>query len=1026
MAVNAMKAPLLVFALAVSPLTGILADDYLGSQAALEKAARIAASLEKKKDSNKDKDTPEQIATDREAFKASLSTLTPEAAASEWLSLVDRAYQPETLRSSMMGNGRRLEFNQFVEVLPSPPAWKLIAKAVTDRKSDNKAKILQGLSLRWFSHRLLGDTPALLQDYAEITSFAEGFGPEREYFVSEVVQPLEKEIFAVCDDGDTLLGILHKRLALASQPQKGGRDGYHQEFQIPDLVSLVGQEKASEFLARALTTLPQTLSIEHAEDTRKLAAQLALQHISELKAAQWELADSMDAGELYAALLKKFGAPTQPQDPAFERARVYEFLRLIMALKTAEATDLGRQISENFSLPSQGLDAVESAGRGKAVCEILHAILAENPALPYWNDYTSLAVRAGASEQMLALLKTTLARTDLAPEVRSKLAGDDAKALLAAGQVEAGVKALTELSAPIEKKSASPLNRLRRSEMDDQNIPLRVARIGQLMDRKDWIDLGLSKAEAKFQDMLKAPEQSAYLPSFVTSYAALLLDLQRGPEAEGILVQTLGNLEAKNNNITDMDPREFRDPTSGVDILCGLAGLYYSAGRYADILVLLDQAPAWAAQDLSQIATQRCYLGQQRYAPLGVCAAKALAAAGKKDEALRILRTLLAEDGGNDRIYELLIELDSANAMALLDQTFARDQFEERPLIWKADLQLKAGKLDEAEQTARAAIKIDPSDGEQGAGDRMRVYAILADVLDARGDKKNADFFRGVVEAIRLSEHADLFQEQGLISQAIALYEKSLTYFSDAYCIQSRLARQLSEQGDWKAAEEHYRRAYELMPDSFGRVESHCFGCERAFNGGRQQSIAERIFTGMAAKEPNKPQIYYLLGYLRAENENYTGALPEFLKAVELDPDYLNAWKQLSELAGNIHLPADLRNKIAANLLRLDPRQRHTSLQLNGVTDLTAVWTALEKISQAADAPPASLYPLERSAKAIAALTQKVQATKNPYASYIIQRMDRNDNIPKTPGVIFGADDFSRATATMLDASAQLLMMFPE
>ena len=52
--------------------------------------------------------------------------------------------------------------------------------------------------------------------------------------------------------------------------------------------------------------------------------------------------------------------------------------------------------------------------------------------------------------------------------------------------------------------------------------------------------------------------------------------------------------------------------------------------------------------------------------------------------------------------------------------------------------------------------------------------------------------------------------------------------FADAYCIQSRLALRYSELGDYVKAEQHYQRAFELMPDSFGRIESHCFGCEGA------------------------------------------------------------------------------------------------------------------------------------------------------------------------------------------------------
>ncbi len=83
---------------------------------------------------------------------------------------------------------------------------------------------------------------------------------------------------------------------------------------------------------------------------------------------------------------------------------------------------------------------------------------------------------------------------------------------------------------------------------------------------------------------------------------------------------------------------------------------------------------------------------------------------------------------------------------------------------------------------------------------------MLADILAARGDSKQAEFFRGVVRAIRKSELADDLHAQGLLSRAIELYKESLNDFADAYGIQSRLALCLAEQGDWKGAEEHYRR----------------------------------------------------------------------------------------------------------------------------------------------------------------------------------------------------------------------------
>jgi tetratricopeptide (TPR) repeat protein len=185
--------------------------------------------------------------------------------------------------------------------------------------------------------------------------------------------------------------------------------------------------------------------------------------------------------------------------------------------------------------------------------------------------------------------------------------------------------------------------------------------------------------------------------------------------------------------------------------------------------------------------------------------------------------------------------------------------------------------------------------------------------------QKEAEFLRGAIKAIRLAEEADKYYSAGLLKRAIEMYEESLKLFADAYCIQSRLAIQLAELGRHEEAEAHYRRAYELMPDSFGRVESHCFGCERAFDGQRAQTLAEKVFTEFAAKQPNKPQVHYLLGYLRQEQGKAAEAMQHFQTAVKLDPEYLNAWQKIQSLADDVRLPAKEHDRIVLSILRLDP-----------------------------------------------------------------------------------------------------------
>src|SRR5439155_1615231 len=195
------------------------------------------------------------------------------------------------------------------------------------------------------------------------------------------------------------------------------------------------------------------------------------------------------------------------------------------------------------------------------------------------------------------------------------------------------------------------------------------------------------------------------------------------------------------------------------------------------------------------------------------------------------------------------------------------------------------------------------------------------------------------VAAICESEMADRLQEAGLLKREVKMYEDSLKHFADAYCIQSRLAVQLADLGLHEQAEEHYRRAYELMPESFGRVESHCFGCERAFDGEKAQSIAEKVFTSLAKTAPQKPQVHYLLGYLREEQNRYAEALAHFREAVRLDPEYLNAWKHIESVGKEFPLSAADKDAVTLNIIRLDPLGRHGGREgFQNMTDLAALW----------------------------------------------------------------------------------------
>jgi tetratricopeptide (TPR) repeat protein len=175
------------------------------------------------------------------------------------------------------------------------------------------------------------------------------------------------------------------------------------------------------------------------------------------------------------------------------------------------------------------------------------------------------------------------------------------------------------------------------------------------------------------------------------------------------------------------------------------------------------------------------------------------------------------------------------------------------------------------------------------------------------------------------------------------------------------LALELAQAGKVEEATAHFQKAFELMPDSFGRIESHCFGCEGIFEQELAQQVAERVFERQLKERPDKPQVHYLLGYLRESQDRPADALKHFQKAVELDPDYYNAWEHIQQLSARLNRDDD---EATLALLRLRGPGAAGGGNFSG--DLAAYWKAIEAQQKRRQQQPKSIYPLTASAKALA------------------------------------------------------------
>jgi len=398
--------------------------------------------------------------------------------------------------------------------------------------------------------------------------------------------------------------------------------------------------------------------------------------------------------------------------------------------------------------------------------------------------------------------------------------------------------------------------------------------------------------------------------------------------------------------------------------LAQLIRIYDQAGRSSDELELIEQAPWWGVTDLAYLEDQ--------YQDLSPRVAKALAEAGRESEAIRILKEYLYGHPEDDAAYQALAEIIGPSLLPWLEELYARDRFEERPLIWKADLLRRQGKLEEAEAAGRQALKVDPTDGEQKAGDRGRGYSVLAEILRARGKAEDAAFFTKVVDSVRLAETGDRFTEAGLIQRSLDLYEKAALTFADAYCVQWRLAERLSAMGNTEEARKHYEIAFERMPEQFGQVASVCFGCEGVFTHQQSRSVADDVLTRLARTSPKKPQVHFLLGQLREAQGRRAEAYQSFRRAAELDPGYVDAWKEAYRLRAEVFLSQQETDDIALRLLRLDPMNRHAGVDAAAISDLKRLWAVYEEAGKSAAPISSRILELRESRSALDALIKRM------------------------------------------------------
>ncbi len=763
-------------------------------------------------------------------------------------------------------------------------------------------------------------------------------------------------------------------------------------IEVPDLVTLVGEEQALPLVRRALELPFSDLEVR-GNKTRALAVREALARLASLKSPPWSLIGGADSVALFEALEAKFPTPSNQGrrgggNYQFQRAEALYVAQLTAAGRSAEAQARIEKAEAQGDNLLNRLPIRELADqRPEELANLLRNLLEKQPTRPLWHTYAQLAAQLGRAGELHRMIRTHGAAAARQHQlVNLLLAADDIEAVLTA--LRADLHPVPQVpAAGVENEDSIDLNHDR---SDPAHVALQLLTLGSVLARADFI----AEAVSWYEKPQAHSKENAY-QSDPWTRTKLLFAAGRAGLAERLLME---ELQRTNDHSGERDNPQ---------VLSSLVRLYAAAGRPADAVTILTKSERWGASDLADISNG-CD-AHEAIPPLAVVAGQALLATGKSDLAWACALLALDQAPTCDAAYALLLALpDTGNpdtgAKAILQRLQRQDALEERPLIWSAQLAVNAKSWPEAEKLARQAMELDPSDGDQGPGDRMRARAVLAEALEAQGKHEEAKPLRIALNAIRQGERADVYSRAGLATRAAAAYEASVDILDRTYCVQSRLAVTLARLGRNEEAAKHFRRAFELMPKAFGRRESHCFGCEGVFQSNDAKSIAEEVFTKLVANDPKNARHQYLLGYVQAAQERPQLAAASFRAAIQLDPEYYSAIHALMKLEEVVFLPIAERQAWTFTLIRLDPGNQHRSWEASNVEDVAWFHSALSAQAEFLKplAPPTVL----------ALATPTVAPDRSQSYGYVRQQERRDGN---TIGRYIADHPFLKAASQMLD-----------
>lgn len=828
-------------------------------------------------------------------FRRDTSKLSPAEAAKGWLALVDGCPATDIGWPSAVGSSPNPAFADVMSALPSPPAWaemeKLLRVRLTKRKPGPKDRALLSM-VEW----LRGERDQATRELSSIKGLPA--------VLSALTAKIQLDGALFEQQPDSIESTVRKLIAALSAVPR--RSDAEQEIELPDLDRLIGSARARKLLAYSFQTFDGKIVLKQADPFVNTARHLALEMAGKLKHPQWALVADAEAGPLFEAMHRRFPAAVSENSNwpgtlgGYGAASIQYLIYLVANNRVDAAAAYVKREAPNgqFLLPFFRLQSpmLQMPGKMDAFLQFLEREASSGDDTGVINYYNSLCQSIGQTKRADAFVATLpISKRGYFGYVDKPFDG-----LITMGKLEeAGRLLISRITDSTTRNGDTHLS----SELID---------IGRKLNRPDWVELGIATAVRSYRNNTVG---------FSESWICLdLADHGRAAEAEGI--------------VADVLQRKTHDGSSssspiGQEELITLMRVYAAVGRWQDLLTILHEAPNLGQNDLAFLDNSGWGMDSLPY-----LTAKALAAVGRRDEAVHILRYVLESEPDNDEVYALLLELDPIGAGTLLDAMRRAAPMAPRPKMWKAEWLRRNRQLAAAEQTVRDAIALDPDDtltNGVGGRTRFRAWQILSDIEHDEGKMAKAAADRHTAAVLsQIANPVDLDLD-GPAKRAKAL-AKNPGDFTGRLAV----ADDLEHIGKHEEAMAMRTQAARQAAIAFGPASSTDWPGYRA----SILTLLERVLSEEAAKHPKRASTFAALGAVYDDLEQSIKAKQAYSRAVALDPDFLAAWKGLMGLQAGLSLPREIEDRLVSNLLRLAPGDLTQGSW--EARDLAAVWSVAD------------------------------------------------------------------------------------